>query len=202
MDTNTLAAIGVILGSVGTILGVIFTFALNAAKQQQAVLQVSIDTLQEDRDYYRSELRKSEMNFNAKVAALEERHNAFRLATEAEREANKRAFQCLNETVDDLREKLVVSNSARVELEAKLTSADQRERELLLRIDQMEEQWAVEREQMQEKQNVERDQLQGQIASLRDNLAKLLQRESLEASNGGKESDADTKSTVEGEVTI
>lgn len=96
-----LAALGVVLGAVGTIFSVVLAFALNAAKQQQAVFESNIKTLREDRDYYRKELRESEKHFNSKLSDIEARYDLLKKNTEAEREANHRAIEGLNETVDD-----------------------------------------------------------------------------------------------------
>ena len=176
-----------LIGAGGAVLAVVFAGSLNASNAQLAALKESVKTLREDRDFYRGELRKSEKEFGAKVAELEAKHDALRSMMEAEREANSKAIDGLNETIDQLQDRLRESQSKRDSLEADLANAVQREKALLTRMDQMEDQWVAERE----KWNAERDGLQGQIQHLRDNLATLLQRQSIEANNGGKEMEID-----------
>ena len=173
-----------LIGAGGAVLAVVFAASLNASNAQLAALKESVKTLREDRDFYRGELRNSEKEFGAKVAEIEAKHDALHATMEAAREANSKAIDGLNETIDQLQDRLRESQNKRDLLETDLANAMQREKEMRTRMDQMEDQWAAEREQMQEKWNAERDGLQGQIHHLRDNLATLLQRQSLEVSNG------------------
>lgn len=155
--------IGTILGAVGTLFGISLNFALNAAKQQLAVLQVAIDTLQEDRDYYRTELRNNEKASNERIAAVEARYEQLRVATEAEREANHNAIEGFNETVAQLKEQLRISTTKNLDLEKQLDAAKDY-------INQIEAQRAS-----------ERDSFQAQIRELQDNLAKLLPSANIDA---------------------
>lgn len=170
MDIQTLGAIVAVITAGGTLLGVIFTFALNAGKAQQSVLEVQIKSLTEDRDFYRKELRELEIRSGEKLATLEAKYNLLDSSAEAERSANHNAIEGLSETVEQLRGELQESQAKRIEIEGQLEAAQQREVAHLERLDQMEDQRAQEQQQWKE----EREKLQQQITQLQDNLAKLL----------------------------